>query len=149
MSHLFLGNRGMLRVIKSLVIVGSVIAISACAPRGESKSLSEVLDGAKTRYAEASGKTQVEGLSALEGSLANLIENPSAAGAKSISETLRKLIMKTGYTSRPALGELIEQYQIIGFDTSEMPVNRARVKLLVARTYNLLARELETTAFGL
>lgn len=139
----------MLRVLKSLLILGCVVAISACAPRGESKSLSQVLESAKTRYAQASSSVKDDDLSALDQSLTALIQNPSAAGAKSISDSLRKLIVKTGYTSRPALGELIEQYQLIGFGASEMPVNSSRVKLLVARTYNLLSRELETTAFGL
>lgn len=138
----------MYRSLLTLVACVLLIALSSCAPRGESKSLSEVFEAAKTRYTTArSGAQGIAELQSLESTLSSWVSKPSYDGARKISDTLRTLIVKTGYTSRPAMGELIEQYQTIGFDKSAMKISPSRVKLLVARTYNLLASELETTAF--
>ncbi len=140
----------MFNVFRSLLLMVAVALLCSCSPRGESKSLSEVYEAARARYAAVNSVAAgVSELAGLEQGLLALVDNPKADTARSISDTLRTLIARAGYTSRPALGELIEQYQNIAFESSEMPVNQSRAKLLAARTYNLLARELETTSFRL
>jgi hypothetical protein len=68
--------------------------------------------------------------------------------AGEIATALTKLSTKAGYTARPAMAELINQYRVIANDSSvKASIGSANLKLLAARTYALVASELATTQF--
>jgi hypothetical protein len=76
-----------------------------------------------------------------------------ATEAEAQARLLATLVTKAGYTSRPSLGELSAQYRKLAADLNaaagtenEQVVSTAR--LLVARTYSLIASELETVRFA-
>lgn len=125
----------------------------ACAPRGESHSLSQVLESAKFRYAKVQ-QVQVPGdlmpnLQVLVGSLESLLKNSVSSAksdAKQVASAIDILVGHAGYTNRPAFGELLYQYLAISNGETSR-VSDATIKLLVSRTYSLLASELETTQF--
>ena len=71
-----------------------------------------------------------------------------ASDAAKVAEVLTGLVKVAGYTSRASMGEIIMQHRVLGVDAAKGDVNAARVKLLVARTYNVLTSELETTKFS-
>ena len=134
--------------IFSSVLIATTICLAACAPRGETHTLETVLHTAKARYAalnatgldsdaSASLAKLVEGLKQMEGGQA------PAALANQNADLLTQLESKAGYTSRPSMHELIGQFKAL-----PSTANAAATKLLVARTYNLLASELETTRFA-
>lgn len=140
---------------RSFVLIFILAAlVSGCAPRGETKSLDEVLQLAKDRYAEVAAKAPegaVRGsLDALTQELDRLVASKGAAAtqARQISMLLSGLTDKAGFTARPGLTELSQQYRRIA-SSGDVPANEgSRVKLLVARTYNLVASELESTKFS-
>ncbi len=143
--------------IKFLSILVITLSIVSCGPRGESLSVDQILTVQKDKYSNHLNSSQVNSslLSNLNGISAALDLISSEGGAKQvndkakvISENLSDLIVKAGYTSRPALSELVTQYRVIasGAGASDKP---ATIKLLVARTYSALASELETTKFQL
>lgn len=143
--------------IKFLSILVFALSVVSCGPRGESLSVDQILTVQKDKYSNHLNAAQVNSslLSNLNGISAALDLISSEAGAKQvndkakvISENLSDLIVKAGYTSRPALSELVTQYRVIasGAGSSDKP---ATIKLLVARTYSALASELETTKFQL
>lgn len=126
-----------------------------CAPRGESKTIEELVAVAQSRIAEAEvkGEGQVsEAVSELTTSLQNILTTAESSATiegkalASISEMIRMLIPKAGVTSRASLSELSKQYQILGSGAS---VGSDQAKLLVARTLHTVASELETTKFSL
>ncbi|MCB0319480.1 MAG: hypothetical protein KDD60_01060 [Bdellovibrionales bacterium] len=156
-----------------------LFVMSGCLPRGETKSLDEVLKIARDRYNDAI--VDVEPIGGTREKLADLVSNmngfiDSAPGdqtrvvAGSVTKHLQELIPQTGYTTRPALGELLKSYRGMsfpeereGFTTISGPtagsasqesseagnwdLDVAARKLLVARTFTALAQELETTSF--
>lgn len=128
-----------------------------CAPRGESHTVDEIFSDAKSGYVEASGKAPADmgtSLKTLSGSLDRLAGLGGGGDARQVSGeiagTLATLSAKAGYTARPALAELINQYRNIA-DTSGSPttLGAPNLKLLAARTYSLLTAELTTSQFRL
>ncbi|MCS6894283.1 MAG: hypothetical protein NZO16_06960 [Deltaproteobacteria bacterium] len=127
--------------------VGFFVLIS-CQPRGESKSIKEVFDLARSRF-EASlvgideaKKAQLEQISEL---LQDLVKYTSTDDLKLVSENLSSLLAYANPTVRPALFEQI--------DTSLNFVEKGAIKsneamLLASRIYHILSSELETTKFG-
>jgi len=140
-----------MRSVLKAMLLCLVFGLSACAPRGETKSLDQVLADAKERYSatnlngvnpDASGavQTAVSKMNQIE---AGFVAASLPEQAKEISDALRQVEPRAGYTSRPALDELIREYRELNPKTEA-----ATAKLLVARTYNWLSSELETTRFG-
>jgi hypothetical protein len=128
------------------------LAFSACAPRGESKSLTEVLEAAKERYALVKDvSTSPEVTDSLKAVLTELdaVENSkgvlATSNANKLALTLNGLIEHAGFTSRPAMTELMNQYLHVAEHGAQ---NADATLLLASRTYSLLASELETTKFG-
>ncbi|MCB0329215.1 MAG: hypothetical protein KDD70_06115 [Bdellovibrionales bacterium] len=144
-----------------------------CAPRGETKTLDEVFQIAKQRYergiteSKASSETR-ERLLKIVSSFDEFVNAESEAQVKNasqlISDEMQALIMNAGYTTRPALGEIVKSYRGLAYpEERESPVstggdgtssepapyelNESAKKLLVARSYTALAQELETTSF--
>lgn len=137
-------------MLKKLLALILLTLLIGCAPRGEYKSTNELLTKAKQRYAKNFNQSSpVAGdLKTLTALLDNLVNDENQADAKEISEALRELNSKAGYTMRPALSEIILQYE--GIAQAQTLANKAgTLKLIVSRTYNLLASELESTGFKL
>ncbi|NBW40170.1 hypothetical protein EBR25_04095 [bacterium] len=150
--------------------------LASCAPRGETKSLDEVFQIAKARYerglasAELSTETS-EKLTQLTGIMDSLLQassdNEVVEAATRAEALLGELVTQSAYTNRPAMGEISKAYRsLTGLSGREVPLsvsadpstsravqdaggitNADTRKLLVARSYNLLAQELETTSF--
>lgn len=122
--------------------------LSACSPRGETRTLEQVLDAAKARYQEVktdgvSADVQKE-LTEISSTLDAAVNNPDATQMQSLSARLDSLIVKAGPTSRPALNEIVGQYRELG---ARALVTSEQAKLIVSRTYHVLASELETNQF--
>lgn len=144
--------------LRSMVLVGvSSALLVGCGPRGESHTVDEIFTDAKAGYVDVSGKASPElgtSLKTLSGSLDKLAGIGGGGDARQVSSeiagTLATLSQKAGYTARPALAELINQYRSIA-NSSGAPVKlgAANLKLLAARTYSLLTAELSTSQFKL
>jgi hypothetical protein len=111
-----------------------------CGPRGETKTLDEVLANAKLRFVKVgiSGSSQE-----VQGILGEVQKN-----LETIASSLNSLVSKSGYTVRPSMGEIMAQYRALAEQAGHGSVSAAQLKLLAARTYELIASELETTRFG-
>jgi len=146
-------------MIRGIVFFLSMVMIlSGCGPRGETRTLEELLQDSSQRFAASQ---QVKLAVGVSGSVARLAEQLQSALNLSKGETgselktvlstigssLGDLTPTAGYTSRPALGELSQQYLQLGGPDSD-GVSAEQVSLLVSRTYNLLASELETNRFS-
>ena len=131
---------------KLLSILTLAILLTSCAPRGEYKTVDSLLAISKERYAKvASIETPAKAeLAPLTEKLERVLKDQQLAAE--IAATLRKLTNKAGYPSRPAMSELVLQYENIATNPSAL-INEASLKLLTSRTFNLLAAELQTTAF--
>ncbi len=148
-----------------ILVVAFVTLLSGCAPRGETKTLDQVLSDAHSQFvaidkkvAQSSsrpsevGKAVADSVQAVESLIATASVADTAKHARFMEQQLEMLTMKAGYTSRPSLTELKKQYAVMA-DNLEADQQKgkdtAAVKLLAARTYNALASELETTNFSL
>lgn len=149
-----------MKTIKILLSLTLISAFVGCAPRGETNTLQEILSANKAHFRSVSSnageQTVAKALEDVASSLAQL-ETPTSARQVSadstkVVEQLSPLISKAGFTVRPALTELVNQYRMLGTG-KVVEDHRApgfpQVKLLVSRTYSLLASELETTRFML
>ncbi len=141
----------MKRIIVTAIALCGLIG---CAPRGETKTLEQILELAKSRFSSAltvndGGSAQAVGsgtVKSLEQALLSA-ENGEPGLGKTLAEignNLAVLTSSSGFTSRPAMNELSLQYRHLG---SSGNASAEQVKLLASRTYNLLASELETTGF--
>lgn len=142
--------RTSVKVITSIALC----LLSACAPRGETKTLDDIYQSSKARFSAVQGAAvpaeigqplkqvsgRLEELSAQKGSQAS-----QTAGE--VAELLAPLITKAGFTARPALGEVVSQYRMMA-NAAGKDIETPQAKLLAARTYALLASELETTKFS-
>jgi hypothetical protein len=137
-------------VLTSLLIAGG---LQGCL-RGETQTLQEILDASRSRYQYAvkSGSTQ-ESLNEAAKLLAQLEKSSAttaiAADSKKLVDALTALTAHAGFTSRPALTELVDQYRVLAGKGATDRVTTSQVKLLVTRTYNALASEMEGTRFSL
>ena len=144
--------------LRSLVLVGvTSVLVVGCGPRGESHTVDEIFTDAKAGYVDVSNKASPElgtSLKTLSGSLDRLAGIGGGGDSRQVSSeiagTLTTLSQKAGYTARPALAELINQYRSIA-NSSGAPakLGAANLKLLAARTYSLLTAELSTSQFRL
>lgn len=145
-------------IIHALLV--SVVAFSAsvlvgCAPRGESHTVEQILADARSAYQSASGGATPDVSGNLK-SLTTSLDRIAGLGgggdarqiASDIANGLTDLSVRAGYTVRPAMAELVSQYRTVS-EKSDAPVSigAANLQLLAARTYSLLASELNTTQF--
>lgn len=132
------------------IILLLITLLFACAPRGEYKSVDELLQKSKTRYVNSINADSLKELTVASKELEAFTANTQhTASAKKLADILTNLNQKAGYTTRPALNELILQYQKIAANQSSENFNQSAAKLLASRTYNLLASEMQSTAFRL
>ena len=150
------------KVIGFSLIYFVMWSLLACAPRGETRSLDQVLEAARERYGAVSNvpvDPQVgQILTPITQPLSDL-ENPLALTqftqmSASLADLLDSLDRKAGYTSRASLADIANQYrglssQAKGQTNIDAKAQLARTRLLIARTYGLLASELETTRFAI
>lgn len=142
-------------MIKSLVSISSLlilVALSSCAPRGETRALDEIYRQAVEDYTvKLAAASTVPDLTTLQ-DLKSLLEKLAQPGATAsvsddaatVATLLAGLAPKAGYTSRPALGEIADQFRSLSLEPESAAATR---KLLAARTFILLTSELETTQF--
>jgi hypothetical protein len=93
-------------------------------------------------------------LKTLSGSLDKLAGLGGGGDARqvsaSIADSLTGLMPKAGFTQRPQMAELINQYRSISNATgTPTSVGAPNLKLVVARTYTLMSAELTSTKFRL
>jgi hypothetical protein len=138
-----------------------LLTFLGCEPRGENKSLDQVLENAISRYenivkkAESKGLTPpvLERLTNLNTTLRSINLSDKNTYKKvvlqDIIDNLISLTPEAGYTTRPALGEIVEQYSEMLSLISDKRIDVRALQLLVARTYFLLASELDGVRFQL
>ena len=140
----------------SFFLSGLTLAVvTGCAPRGESHTVEQILTDARSAYQSVSAKAPAEASSALKFLTASLDKLAGLGGggeakavAQEIASMLTDLSPKAGYTVRPAMAELINQYRTIAADAgSTVSIGAPNLKLLAARTYALVTSELNTTQF--
>lgn len=156
------GSRGIdpeesltMRNVIKICLCLALIAMSSCAPRGETKTLEEIFSAEEVRYNELKDVSTPAGVGAaltqLNTLLPELVNQSSSdsnvASASEVATLLTGLRDRAGYTSRPALGELVKQYRQLELSLKDEIVDSGKVKLLVARTYSALSSELSTTGF--
>ena len=146
-----------MRKTQLILVVLLVLALQACAPRGETRTLNQVLTSAKDRYARVTAIKDGSSYNKLLDEVVDAMDELVVGGPRQaeltarverIDQILSQLVDVAGYPSRPAMGELIDQYRAVSRRATESGLSLAQLKLLVARTYNLLAVELETTKFA-
>lgn len=148
--------------IISLTLLASLsLAICSCAPRGETQSLSDILSQQRDRYRTAElkakdvpVKAQLDQLSQKLSSM-ETVQDPTALkpATAEVRAALAGLLPHAGYTVRPALTEISNQYQALAngssITTDPALAGSPEIRLLLARTYSVLASELETGKFSL
>jgi hypothetical protein len=140
----------------SLIVAGAGLCLfSGCGPRGESHTVDQILSDARGAYQQVSNSASGDAantLKSLSASLDKLAGIGGGGDAKVVSgeivNTLTGLSTKVGYTVRPGLAELVNQYRTVSEDKAAS-VGAPNLKLLVARTYSLLTSELKTSQFKL
>jgi len=141
--------------LKAVAVVSVVSSgLLGCQPRGESRTLEQIYSDARSSYVSGSGNAsnEVRGtLTELAGKLDNLAGQGVAGSdvkalAGSVASSLDGLMGKIGVTARPAMAELINQYRVTSASASE-GAGSPSLRLLVARTYTLLATEIRTSNF--
>jgi hypothetical protein len=70
--------------------------------------------------------------------------------AGEVSGILGELVQKAGFTVRPAMTELMNQYKAIADGSgAAVSIGAPNLQLLVARTFSLLTAEMSTSKFAL
>lgn len=133
----------MYKLIPLLLV--AIISFNSCAPRGESKTLKEIFEIQQNEFNSALAKSVNVPNEVKE--LAKLLPMQLVEFSPTkVIVNMDKLINKAGYTVRPAMTELRDQYKHL---SKAKKANSAAIKLLVARTYSIVAEELNTTSFRL
>lgn len=137
------------------LLFAALFAFQGCAPRGETKTLNQVLAGAQQRY-EAAPKSRLDAdtsmkLNSLTRTMNELVAEERVVDVSDkladVADLLNELSLRASYTSRPALAELGTQFRVMGTESGNPTLNKR--KLIIARTFRLLASELETISFKL
>jgi|GEM_PF-1239533 len=153
--------------------LGLVWFLTGCMPRGETRTLEQILTSAKENYMRApttgvpdgsaialkAATTDLDGLVAMSlagsgpsdsGPSDSVQLKPDAIRKKvdSLASSMEILVRNAGYTARPALGELIREYQAMSVAPADSEISAATLQLLAARTYTLFASELDSTKFS-
>lgn len=147
-------TKSLTRISALLVVVSSLVSIG-CAPRGESHTVDQILNDARSAYRDVSVQVAPEvdsALKTLTQSLDRLAGLQGGGDARQVSggvvDTLSSLVSKAGYTQRAAMTELINQYRTISTSQgAPLTLGAPNLKLVVARTYTILSSELASTQF--
>lgn len=141
------------RSVFSVLLAAGLGAIG-CNPRGETNSLRDVAGNAEARFSQAYVSSEVEQTEFASVPLRSVVDSLKVVGAsgsavaadryQQIGRSLGELASYAGYTSRPAMGELSEQWLAL-----EAAADAPSTRLLVSRTYGVLASELEGVGFAI
>lgn len=145
------------RFISVLVCVVSVVSFAGCGPRGEAHTVDQILSDARGGYESVASKVSPNDNGAIRTLTSNIDKVAGIGGggdARSLSSDiaaqLEGLSVRAGYTARPAMAELVNQYRNVAADKgANVSIGAPHLKLLAARTYSLLTAELNTTQFRL
>lgn len=145
--------RSILLSLSSVVLV----AMTGCQPRGESHTLEQILSDARSGYSALSVESSAEVGTMLNQLKTDLDKLAGLGGggdarelAGQVSGILGQLAEKSGFTVRPAMTELMNQYKAIADGSgTTVSIGAANLQLLVARTFSLLTAELSTSKFAL
>jgi hypothetical protein len=146
--------------LRSLLVSFSsicLVAVVGCQPRGESHTLEQILSDARSNYSLVSAEPSPEVGAFLNQLKANLDKLAGLGGggdardlAGEVAGILGELTQKAGFTARPAMTELMNQYKVIADGTgSPVSIGAPNLQLLAARTFSLLTAELSTSKFSL
>lgn len=145
------------RILSLFIAVTSLVVVSGCAPRGESHSVEQILNDARSAYSEMSQDVAPDVATALK-SLTGAMDKLAGLGgggdarqvSASIADGLNSLMTRSGFTQRAAMAELINQYRTLSAATgAPTALGAPNLKLVVARTYTILTSELTSTKFKL
>jgi hypothetical protein len=148
------------KIISLALLTSSLMLASGCAPRGETQNMNDLLAQARDRLrvaeqgaASSPAKQQVaqvvEKLGAIE-----KVQDPAVLkpATLELSALLSDLMPRAGYTVRPSFAEISAQYRELGngapVTTDSSKPGAPEIRLLLVRTYSLLASELETGKFS-
>ncbi len=142
-----------------LVSLSSICLMAAvgCQPRGESHTLEQILSDARSGYSALTVQPPSE-VDAFLTQLKNNLDKLAGLGgggdarelAGEVAGILGELSQKSGFTVRPAMTELMNQYKGIADGTgSAISIGAPNLQLLVARTFSLLTAERSTSNFSL
>jgi hypothetical protein len=147
----------MRKTLQLVPVIAFLMVTSGCY-RGESNSLGEVVASAKSAYTSTSkagvpapmASTVEKTVAALD-RLAGLSGTVAAAAARDsareVGANLASLIEHANPTVRPAMAELTKQY--VAASEGSIEAGSPHVRLLVSRTYWLLAAEMTSSKFRL
>lgn len=141
-------------------LLGVVIALTGCEPRGETKTVAEVYEISREELVQALSKSisveAREKISIIQRSMQLMADAQNDGeirrAAGEAATALQTLINWAGYTSRAAGGELLQQLSNMEGTSAQgdrVNVNPAAAKLLAARTLSWVASEMNSLAFGL
>jgi hypothetical protein len=145
------------RALSLVLSLTALVSTVGCAPRGESHTVDEILNDARSSYSEISSSVSgdISGtLKTLSGSLDKLAGLGGGGDARQVAagivDTLTNLGPKAGFTQRAAIAELTNQYRTVATaQGAPVALGAPNLKLVVARTYSLLSAELTSTKFRL
>ena len=142
-------NIGRLAIIFVLVLF-----VAACQPRGETKSVDEVLSYEQQRFETLPVDAEDESrLNSLRSSLKDILSDWNTPhlikDINLVSKDLSDISSSISFPMKPALDEIIREYKSLGEMPSDVDFSQetGRIKLLVARTYGLLADEIASRNF--
>ncbi len=129
--------------------------VSGCGPRGESHTVEQIFSDARATYSQMSAQVAPDVSASLKNVAASLDKIAGQGGggdarqiSASLADGLTDLMPKAGFTQRAAMTELINQYRQLSASTgAPVMLGAANLKLVAARTYNLLTAELTSTKF--
>ena len=139
------------RIVRAVLVIGMLLSVSGCGPRGEADTLPEIYKRSQDRFEQSMKKAQVTDavkplVSRVAEGVQNLMGDGSAkAAAPQLAEALSACGDKAGPTSRQPLYELTMQLRALGEGANE-PTGPQRM-LIAARVLDAMSAELETVAF--
>jgi hypothetical protein len=149
-------SRDFMRNTLLLAPLVAVLSVTSGCYRGESNSLGEVVASARSAYistvksgvpapfASTIEKTAaaLDRLAGLSGTIAGTVARDTA---REVGVNLAALIEHANPTVRPAMAELMKQYVVASDGVVE--AGSPQIRLLVSRTYRLLAAEMTSSKF--
>jgi hypothetical protein len=135
----------------------ALVAVMGCQPRGESHTLEQILSDARSGYS-AVGVAPAAEVGTILNQLKTDLDKLAGLGgggdarelAGEVSGILGELVQKAGFTVRPAMTELMNQYKAIADGSgAAVSIGAPNLQLLVARTFSLLTAEMSTSKFAL
>jgi len=137
------------------IATSAACLVSGCGPRGESHTVEQIFSDARAAYSQMSAQVAPDVNASLKSMVASLDKLAGQGGggdarqiSASLADGLTDLLPKAGFTQRPAITELINQYrQISAASGAPLTLGAANLKLVAARTYTILSAELTSTKF--